>query len=211
MRLTRHAERARTARDELDDILDDGWVGTLAATVDGLPQVVPVLYARAGDAILVHGSTGAGTLRAAAAGAPVAFCVAHLDGFVYAASLFESSANYRSAVVNGVCERLTEDAAEAALSALSEHVMPGRLDEVRANTAKERAATIVLRLPIIDGQWLAKARTGSASAQEDDDPSVWTGVVPVRTVLGEPVPSPETAARGIPVSPSITRRVAGRS
>ena len=138
MNINRLAERARTARDELDEILDAGWVGTLSVSVDGSPQVVPILYARVGDAVILHGSTGAGSLRAAAAGSPVAFCVAHLDGFVYAASLFESSANYRSAVVYGSCERLTGDAAEAALVGLSEHVMPGRAGEVRANTAKER-------------------------------------------------------------------------
>ncbi len=208
MNINRLAERARTARVELDEILDAGWVGTLSVSVDGSPQVVPILYARVGDAVILHGSTGAGSLRAAAAGSPVAFCVAHLDGFVYAASLFESSANYRSAVVYGSCERLTGDAAEAALVGLSEHVMPGRAGEVRANTAKERAATIVLRLPIVDGQWLAKARTGSASVEEGDDPSVWTGVLPVRTVFGLPQPSPETAERGIPVAGSVARRVA---
>ena len=160
MNINRLAERARTARDELDEILDAGWVGTLSVSVDGSPQVVPILYARVGDAVILHGSTGAGSLRAAAAGSPVAFCVAHLDGFVYAASLFESSANYRSAVVYGSCERLTGDAAEAALVGLSEHVMPGRAGEVRANTAKERAATIVLRLPIVDGQWLVAGSSG---------------------------------------------------
>ena len=208
MRIHRLAERARTARDDLDDILDAGWVGTLSVSVDGLPQVVPVLYGRVGDAVIVHGSTGAGTLRAAAAGSPVAFCVAHLDGFVYAASLFESSANYRSAVVHGVCERLADNEAEAALAGLSEHVMPGRAAEARANTAKERAATIVLRLPIVDGQWLAKARTGPASVLEDDDPSVWTGVLPVRTVLDTPVPTAEAAARGIPLPASIEQRLA---
>ena len=79
MNINRLAERARTARDELDEILDAGWVGTLSVSVDGSPQVVPILYARVGDAVILHGSTGAGSLRAAAAGSPVAFCVAHLD------------------------------------------------------------------------------------------------------------------------------------
>jgi len=210
MRIRRHAERARSARDELDEILDAGWVGTLSTVVDGQPQVVPVLYARVGDAVLVHGSTGAGTLRAAGDGAPVVFCVAHLDAFVYAASLFESSANYRSAVVSGRCELLTGDAAEQALIALSEQIMPGRPAEVRGNTAKERAATIVLRLPIAEGQWLAKARTGSATVHDEDDPSVWTGILPVHTVFGEPMPTSKAAEGGIPVSPSVAARVAGQ-
>ena len=65
MNINRLAERARTARDELDEILDAGWVGTLSVSVDGSPQVVPILYARVGDAVILHGSTGAGSLRAA--------------------------------------------------------------------------------------------------------------------------------------------------
>ena len=56
-----------------------------------------MLYGRDGDRILLHGSIGAGALRHVAAGAPAALCVTHLDGWVYAHTLFDSSANYRSA------------------------------------------------------------------------------------------------------------------
>ncbi len=203
--IRRLADRARTRRADLDDILDAGWTGTLSAVVDGLPQVVPLLYARDGDQVLLHGSTGAGTLRAAAAGAPVALCVLHLDGFVYAASLFDSSANYRSAVVTGTCTVLTDEQADRALLALSEHLMPGRPQEVRGNTRKERAATSVLALPIVEGRWAAKMRAAPPSRDQDDDPTVWTGVLPVSTTFGEPVDAPW--ADGIPVSPSVLTRL----
>ena len=60
----------------------------------------------------------------------------------------------------------------------------------------------------IRDRWLAKARTGPASVLEDDDPSVWTGVLPVRTVLGTPAPTAEAAARGIRLPASIEQRLA---
>ena len=55
-----------------------------------------------GPVLLLHGSTGGGLfLDAAGEGVPVSVTVTHVDGLVFAASTFESSANYRSAVVFG--------------------------------------------------------------------------------------------------------------
>src|ERR1700754_4566247 len=99
--INRHRARARDERADLDAVLDAGYhVGTLSTVADGRPWVVPMLYGRAGDRILMHGSGGAGALRYVGAGAPAALCVAHMDGWVYGHSLFSSSANYRSAVVH---------------------------------------------------------------------------------------------------------------
>ena len=98
--LTRKPDRAGD-RAMLDALLDEVKVGTLSTVVDGLPWSVPMLFARDGDAILLHGSTGAGALRDVAAGAPVTFTVFAMDGLVVADSLFDHSANYRSAVVRG--------------------------------------------------------------------------------------------------------------
>ena len=57
--LTRKPERAAD-RALLDALLDEAKVGTLGTVVDGLPWSVPTLFARDGDSILLHGSTGAG-------------------------------------------------------------------------------------------------------------------------------------------------------
>ena len=100
-RLTRKPDRGHLERDELDALLDEVLAGTLSTVVDGRPWVVPMLYARDGDRILLHGSTGAGALRHVAAGAPAALSVTVVDGLVVAHSTFDSSANYRSAVVHG--------------------------------------------------------------------------------------------------------------
>src|ERR1700685_1313447 len=113
--INRHRERARHERAELDAVLDAGHhVGTLSTVADGRPWVVPMLYGRAGDRILMDGSVGAGALRDVAARGPAALCVMHIAGWVYAHTLFDSSANYRSAVVHGELVALSgPEAAEA--------------------------------------------------------------------------------------------------
>lgn len=105
-RTTRLAERQVTDRQALYDVLDAGLVAHVSLVRDGLPVVLPVGYARRGDDLLLHGSTGGGLLRAAAAGAPLAVTVTLLDGLVYARSLFDSSMNYRSAMICGSAQPL---------------------------------------------------------------------------------------------------------
>lgn len=212
--IRRHPERARTARDELDALLDSGeHVATLSTVVDGQPWVVPMLYGRVGDRILLHGSTGAGALRhVVASGAPVALSVTHLDGWVYAHTLFDSSANFRSAVVRGALTRLSAEESVEALTMLSERVFPGRSTEVPAHTRKQIAATQALALPIVDGQWTVKVRQGEPGEPEPDEAvpaQLWTGVVPIRTVYGEPRAAARVAP-GVAVSPSVLAHVQAR-
>ena len=86
--------------------------------------------------------------------------------------------------------------------------MPGRAAEVRSLMAIKLAATMVLRMPIRDGSWTAKARSGLPGSDPDDDPSVWTGVLPLRTGFDAPT---ATRAAGIPLPASIRRRLDGQA
>jgi nitroimidazol reductase NimA-like FMN-containing flavoprotein (pyridoxamine 5'-phosphate oxidase superfamily) len=190
--ITRHAERGRAERAVLDALLDDQMAGTLSLAVEGRPWVVPLLIARDGDRVLLHGSTGAGALRRAAGGAPVVVSVFALDGIVVAHSTFESSANYRSAVVQGVAEVLEGVARTVALERFSNRLLPGRTGEVQPMTAKEQAATLVLALPIGETNWLVKTRTGHADPP-DAPTDAWCGVIPLRTVAGRPEAAPWTS------------------
>ncbi len=203
--IRRLSERSRPDRADLDAVLDATLVGTLSTVVDGAPWVVPMLVVRDGDRLLLHGSTGAGALRHVAEGAPAAVSVVLLDGVVVAHTTFDSSANYRSAVVYGSLRPLTgADERRAALAAVSAAILPGREEEVRPMTAKEVAATQVMELPIRDGDWLVKVRTGGPG--EPDEPTgAWTGVVPLRVVADDPAPDPRSA--GTPVPPSVRERV----
>ncbi|AOW94762.1 pyridoxamine 5'-phosphate oxidase [Rhodococcus sp. WMMA185] len=201
----RYPDRARTERAELDAVLDAAPMGTLATVVDGMPWAVPMLYARDGDRILLHGSTGAGALRHVAAGAPAVLCVAMLDGIVVAETLFDSSANYRSAVVRGNLVTLDEDDSAGALSLFSDALIPGRSREVREFRRKELAATLALALPISSGQWTVKVRDAPPSEPAESS-SAWAGVVPLRSVAGAPVPAPWVTT-GTPVPASVARLV----
>lgn len=214
-RIRRLAERQTTDRDALMELLDGELVGHLAAVADGVPIIVPMGYARIGEAVYVHGSTGGGfALRAAAERATVAFSVTALDGLVYARSLFDSSMNYRSAVVYGVLEEVGRDEADAVLLALSERLMPGRSAEVRAMRRKEVAATRVLRLALDDVVMKARAHGASEALDDGEDHSQWAGVVPLERAWGEPQPSGLTPA-GTPLPESVraltTRAARSRS
>ena len=203
--INRHRERARHERADLDTVLDAGHhIGSLSTVADGRPWVVPMLYGRAGDRILMHGSVGAGALRHVAAGAPAALCVAHIDGWVYAHTLFDSSANYRSAVVHGHLVGLSGDEAVQALTLIAECLTPGRSAEVPFHTKKQVAATTALAMDIVEGQWTVKVRDAGPGEPEagQADPGLWTGVLPITSGYGQPRTSAYVPA-GTPVSPSV--------
>ena len=203
--INRHRERARNERAELDAVLDAGHhVGTLSTVADGRPWVVPMLYGRAGDLILMHGSVGAGALRYVAAGAPAALCVLHIDGWVYAHTLFDSSANYRSAVVHGELRALSGNEAADALTQISECLTPGRSAEVPLHTKKQLAATTALAMDIVEGQWTVKIRDAGPGEPEPGEatPGLWTGILPIVSAYGHPRTSAWVPA-DTPVSPSV--------
>lgn len=173
-------------RDELDRILASELVCTVSTVVDGYPWALPMLYAKWGDYLVIHGSTGAGLLRHLVTGAPAVATVFGLRGLVFADSLFNSSANYDSAVVTGRFHRLTAEPEREALFALTERVMPGRLAELPEPTKAEWAATQVLALPITDENWTTKTRSGGAGSTETTA-TAWRGELPVRSVWGPPI------------------------
>jgi uncharacterized protein len=201
-RLTRKPDRQVTDRRMLHEILDAGIVAHIALCADGQPMVLPVGYGRDGERLLIHGSTGAGLLRRAAAGAQVAVVVTLLDGLVYARSMFDSSMNYRSAVVFGQTTALSGDAKLDALRLISERLMPGRWSEVRPPKPKELAATLVLELPLDEAS--VKIRTGPPSEDHPDqeDPLAWSGVLPLRAVADEAIAAPNVRP-GVATPPSI--------
>ena len=194
--INRHRERARDERAELDAVLDAGHhVGTLSTVADGRPWVVPMLYGRAGDRILMHGSVGAGALRYVATGAPAALCVMHVDGWVYAHTLFDSSANYRSAVVHGELRALSGDEAAEALTQISECLTPGRSAEVPFHTKKQLAATTALAMDIVEGQWTVKIRDAGPGEPEPGEATPGCGPGSCRSSAATGTPARRTTCR----------------
>src|SRR4051812_21196403 len=156
--LSRHRERGRADRADLYAVLDAGLVCHLGLVRDGAPVVLPTGYGRIDDTVYVHGSTGAGYLRIAD-GAPICLTVTHLDGVVYARSVFHHSMNYRSAVVHGTARAVTDPAERlAALRAIVQQLSPGSWEHARQPTPRELAATAVFGVDLAEAS--VKVRTG---------------------------------------------------
>jgi len=200
--VSRLAEKQRTSRRQLDELLDSTPLATVALVRDGHPVALPIGFARIDDEVVIHGSTGSPWLSALAGGAPAAVSVTILDGVVVARSGFESSFHYRSAVLFGTFETVTEDKVRY-LEILTDTFIPGRVTELRASTRKELAATAVLRLPIGPDNWSLKISDGWPEDPESDIAAGgWAGVVPITTSYRTPMRAPD-CDESIPVAASV--------
>lgn len=184
-------------------ILDAGFLCHVGFVDDGQPFVIPTAYARMAERVVIHGSAASRMLKALAAGAPACLTVTLLDGLVLARSAFHHSMNYRSVVVLGTARELA-DAQEkrAALDAIVEQIVPGRIAHVRPPSQLELKATRVVWLPLDEAS--AKLRTGAPKDDEEDYAlSVWAGELPLVLMPQPPVADPRLAA-GTPLPAHVS-------
>jgi uncharacterized protein len=203
VRVRRAPEKGRYDRATIDAVLDAGLLAHLAFVDGEQPVCIPMLYARVGDRVYVHGSTASRTMRALGAGAATCLSVTLVHGLVLARSAFEHSANYESVVLFGRLEDVPDPHDRlTAYEAFTEKLLPGRWDEVRQPSRKELKATTILALPIDEAS--AKVRTGPPDDDDTEDAELdtWAGVVPIVTGFGEPEPSPGLRP-GIAISESV--------
>ncbi|MBV8361933.1 MAG: pyridoxamine 5'-phosphate oxidase family protein, partial [Deltaproteobacteria bacterium] len=155
----RMPHRAVYDRDVTNAILDEGLLCHLGFAVDSQPYVLPTIYARDGERILIHGSSASRMLRNLRSGIPACATVTLIDGLVLARSAYHHSMNYRSVVILGTATEICDRADKlAAMQTIVNHVVPGRWDDVRAPSEAEIRATMVLSLPLNEAS--AKVRTG---------------------------------------------------
>jgi uncharacterized protein len=186
-RVVREPHRGVYDRETAYAILDEGFLCHVGFTVDGQPFVIPTSYGRKNDALFIHGSAASRMLRQMKESVPVCLTVTLLDGLVLARSIFNHSMNYRSVVVLGKAT-LVDDPTEKleALRILSEHIIPGRWDEVRQPNDRELKQTSVLKVPI--EEFSSKVRMGPAIDDEEDlSFPTWAGVVPLEMIAGAPI------------------------
>jgi nitroimidazol reductase NimA-like FMN-containing flavoprotein (pyridoxamine 5'-phosphate oxidase superfamily) len=194
-------DRGKYDAETIHAILDAAFVCHVGFVVDGQPFVIPTNYARDGQKLYLHGSSASRMLRTLAGGIPVCVTVTHVDGVVMARSAFHHSVNYRSVVALGTAVPVEDrDEKMHALELFTNHVAPGRWNEVRTPTDQELKGTSVLALDLAEAS--AKIRTGGPK----DDPEdyalpIWAGVVPMRVVAGDPLPDAKLT-EGIPVAAS---------
>ena len=184
----RHSERGSFDRETVNAILDAALLCHVGYALDGAPLVTPTLFWRDGERVFWHGSAASRALQTQA-GCKVCLTVSLLDGIVLSRSAFNHSVNYRSVMLFGTA-RSVDDSGEKllALEKLMERIARGRWGEVRQPTESELKATSVLWMDIREGA--AKIRAIPVGDEPADrDQSVWAGVVPIMTSLGEPEPA----------------------
>jgi nitroimidazol reductase NimA-like FMN-containing flavoprotein (pyridoxamine 5'-phosphate oxidase superfamily) len=187
--IRRHADRAHYDHAQIHAILDAGLVAHVGFVTNGSPFVIPMVYARLGDEVLLHGARASRLQKTLAGEIPVCVTVTLLDGIVLARSAFHHSMNYRSVVLFGNARNVTDEAEKhRAFAALIDHVVPGRNARIRAADDAELRGTSVLAVKIDEAA--AKIRTGPPIEEERDLPyPAWAGVIPLPVRAAPLVPA----------------------
>jgi hypothetical protein len=205
-KVRRKADRGHYDRELIYRILDEAFVCQVGFVVDGMPFVVPTNYVRVGDKLFLHGSPASRLMKTLASGAPFCLSVTLLDGIVFAPTAVGHSVNYRSVVVIGKAEVISEPAAKlAAMRDFVEYVIRERWAQVRPPNENELKATMVLAVPLVEAS--AKVRTGFAvDDNQEYDTAAWTGVLPLKWTPQTPLDDPRSKKK-IPVPNNIANYV----
>lgn len=176
-------EYASYDRDSVHSILDSAPHAGVGFVQDGKPVVVPMIYGREDETIFLHGARKARVIRLLEQTQQVCINVTHIDGIVFARSAFNSSMNYRSATVHGTAQLVEgRDEKVHAMRVISEHIMPGRWDELREPLENEIRMTGVIAVEIES----ASAKTTSGLPDDEDEDyaiPIWAGTLPLQSML----------------------------
>lgn len=127
-----------------------------------------------------------------------------------ARSGFNHSMNYRAAVLHGRGRAVTDPGEVlAALTAITDHGLPGRTAELRPATAQEIKAPGVIALAVEAAS--AKVRNGPPMDDTKDIAAGgWAGLLPLAMVAGAAVPDTHCAGAAPPAALAAARaRLAG--
>ena len=201
--LNRISHKASFEVSDLYSILDDNLVAHVGLVQDGRPLVIPMAFGRVDDTLYLHGSSGSRLMRLLHDEPEVCVSITELKALKVARSTFNSGMHYRSVVIFGKASLVGDDEKDAALDALSNSMIPGRVEEVRSSTKKELAATIIVALPL--DECSVKISVNEVDDDESDlNQGTWAGIVPIITSIGTPIPADEEA-EGLEVPESIKR------
>ncbi len=201
--LNRISYKASHSEEDLYSILDANLVAHVGLIQEGSPVVIPMAYGRVGNKLYLHGSTGSRLMRLLAEEPEVCVSITELNAIKVARSTFNSGMHYRSVVVFGKAELVGDAEKDAALNALSDAMIPGRVSEVRASKKKELAATLIVAVSL--DECSVKISVNEVDDDEDDlNQGTWAGIIPLNSGYGEPIPADAEAA-GLSVPESVRR------
>ena len=188
-RVKRISNKSDYSKETVHAIIDEALFCHLGIIHNGKPVVIPTIHARMGDHIVFHGSNASRLLKISNNN-EICVTITLLDGLVMARSLFNSSMNYRSAVIFGKGEIIKDhNERMAAFKSITDHIAPGRWDDARQPNNSELKQTSVVRMPIDEAS--AKISVGPPE-DEDEDYALdyWAGVIPINQTYGEPESDP---------------------
>ncbi len=200
-KIVRGANRAANEEQTIYDILDAGFLCHIAFLHHGQTMMIPTAYGRKGDALYIHGSAKNHMLSQIIDGQTICIGVTHLDGIVLARTLFDTSANYRSAVLYGKAELIENyDERIEGLKIITENIIKGRWDEVAIGSENQIKATMVVKFTINKAS--AKIREGGPKGDEDVLNEVWSGHIPLSLKASNPIPDPKFG-NGLEITESV--------
>jgi len=200
-KVKRAPKRGHYDKATIYSILDVSQICHIGFIHHNRPVVIPTIFGRSGNKLYIHGATVSRLIVELEKGIDISLSVAHVDGLVFARSAFHHSMNYRSVVVFGTAKLVADEDKNEALKIVSDHLIPGRWEEVRQPNKKELKATKVLEIIIDDAS--AKIRTGGpVDDKEDYELDIWAGEIPLVKQALKPI-NDEKLKPGIDVPKSI--------
>jgi len=189
-KVKRISKKADYSKETIHTIIDEALFCHLGIIHNGKPVVIPTIHARLGNDLIFHGS-GASRLIKSSNNTDMCVTITLMDGLVLARSHFNSSMNYRSVVLFGQGEIITDKKERMdAFEAITEHIAPGRWNDARQPNEIELKQTAVLKMPIDD----ASAKISSMFPEDETEDyalDYWAGVIPIEQSYGEPKNDPQ--------------------
>jgi|CXWL01.1.fsa_nt_gi nitroimidazol reductase NimA-like FMN-containing flavoprotein (pyridoxamine 5'-phosphate oxidase superfamily) len=185
-RPVRRAQRANYDRAIVHAILDEALIGTLATIINGEAFAQPMIHARDGEDIILHGSSANRMLTALEAGARACLSVTLIDGLIPGRSVPDHSFQYRSVSVHGIARVIDDDAEKRRrMRTVFDHIIAKRWETLPPVSEDYLGHVKVLVLPL--AECVAKI---NAAGPDDEPGPVWSGVVPLSLQAGAPTPAP---------------------
>ncbi len=152
--------------------MDSAAVCHPAVVEEGLPVVIPTLYAGMNDEILVHGSRASSVLEAGQARSIVNLVVTLADAVVLPDNIFDRTIDYRTVSLAGPAYLIDLPLAKArAIGHLSRASLPGRYEAVHAPDAKELSQTSLIAVSVEQ----AVMKVSDTGLEDLDSWDTWTG------------------------------------
>ncbi|MEP7196091.1 MAG: pyridoxamine 5'-phosphate oxidase family protein [Saprospiraceae bacterium] len=185
-KVVRGAKREMNDVESVHAILDAGFLCHVAFQHQGQAMIIATAYGRKDDVIYLHGSNKNFMLNQICNGQTSCISVMHLDGIVLARTLFDTSANYRSAVLFGKAQIVNDEAERIeGMKIITENIIKGRFEEVKMGSENQVAATLVVKFKIESAS--AKVRDVGPMGDDNEAEETWSGVIPLSLKASEPI------------------------